>query len=329
MEERTHYRACNLCEAICGLEIKVKGKEIISINGDKNDPFSRGHICPKAVGLKDIYEDPNRLKHPLRRTETGWEQISWEEAFTEVVENIKNTQVKYGKNAVGIYAGNPAVHNSGTLLSLPGFGKALNTKSRFSATSSDQLPHHIIAGLLYGHPLLLPIPDIDHTDFMVIMGGNPMASNGSIMTVPDVANRLKAIQQRGGKVIVIDPRFTETSAKADEHIFIKPGADAYLLLAMANLIFSRNQVKLGHLSDIIEGLDEVADWVKDYTPQNVASITGIDSEKIIALTDQFLAAEKAVLYGRMGLSVQEFGGICQWLLNVVNIIAGRLDSEGG
>jgi anaerobic selenocysteine-containing dehydrogenase len=329
MEERIHYRACNLCEAICGLEIKVKGKEIISINGDKNDPFSRGHICPKAVGLKDIYEDKNRLKHPVRRTDTGWEQISWDEAFTEVVTNIKRIQAQHGNNAVGIYSGNPAVHNSGTLLSLPGFGKALNTKSRFSATSSDQLPHHVIAGLLYGHPLLLPIPDIDHTDFMVIMGGNPMASNGSIMTVPDFANRLKAIQKRGGKVTVIDPRFTETSAKADEHIFVKPGTDAFLLLAMANLIFSTNRVKLGHLSEMVEGLDQVAEWVQNYTPESVSEITGITAEKIIELTNQFLAAEKPVLYGRMGLSVQEFGGICQWLLNVINIITGRLDSPGG
>lgn len=329
MEEKIHYRACNLCEAICGLEIKVKGTEIISINGDKKDPLSRGHICPKALGLKDIYEDPNRLKMPIKRTGDTWTEISWEQAFTEVTENIKRIQSQFGKNAVGIYTGNPAVHNSGTLLSLPAFGKALGTKNRFSATSSDQLPHHFVGALLYGHPLLLPVPDIDHTDFMIIMGANPMASNGSIMTAPDFANRLKAIEKRGGKVTVIDPRFTETSAKASEHIFIKPATDVFLLLAIAQQIFERKQVKLGHLSQTIEGIEEIEALIKEYSPEKVETITGINAQKINDLVTEFLSYDKAVIYGRMGLSTQEFGGLCQWLLNVINIISENFDTQGG
>jgi anaerobic selenocysteine-containing dehydrogenase len=238
---RTHYRACNLCEAICGLEITVnEHNEILTINGDKKDPLSRGHICPKAVGLKDIYLDKNRLKQPVRRTESGWKTISWEEAFDEVASKLKSIQAQHGKDAVGIYSGNPSVHNSGTLLSIPALMRALGTKNRFSATSADQLPHHFVSSLMFGHPLLLPVPDIDRTDFMLIMGGNPLASNGSMMTVPDVANRLKAIQKRGGKFVVIDPRKTETAKIADQHIFIKPATDVYLLLAILNEVLKEN-----------------------------------------------------------------------------------------
>ena len=209
---RSHFRACNLCEAICGLEITLdKNDQIVTIKGDEKDPLSRGHICPKAVALKDIYTDPNRLKQPIKRTKTGWETISWEQAFDEVVSNIKNIQRKYGQNGMAVYTGNPAVHNSGTLLAGPGLLKAIGTQNRFSATSADQLPHHFVSLFMFGHHMTLPIPDIDRTDFFLIMGGNPIASNGSMMTVPNVAHRIKNIQKRGGKVVVIDPRKTETS----------------------------------------------------------------------------------------------------------------------
>jgi anaerobic selenocysteine-containing dehydrogenase len=326
MTSQTHYRACNLCEAICGLEIKYTGKEIISINGDKADPFSRGHICPKAVGLKDIYEDPNRLKYPIRRTANGWEQIGWTEALDEVASNIKAIQGQYGNNAVAMYAGNPSVHNSGTYLSGTGLMKALKTQNIYSATSADQLPHHFASWLMFGHPFLLPIPDIDRTNYWLIMGGNPIASNGSIMTAPDVANRLKAIQQRGGKVVVIDPRFTETAAKADEHHFIRPGTDVFLLLAMLQVVFEE---KLDKTPDYVKGLEELKATVANYTPEKVAAQTGISAITIRQIVRDFVAAKSAVAYGRIGLSTQAFGGACQWLLNALNVVTGNVDSEGG
>ena len=189
MSIQTKYRTCHLCEAMCGLEIKTEGREVISIKGDKLDPFSRGHICPKAVAIKDIYEDPDRLKYPLKRTATGWQQISWEEAFDEVANRLKDIQQKYGNNAVGVYQGNPSVHNLGTTLFSPGFVRSLKTKNRFSATSVDQLPHHLAGMVMFGHPSLMPVPDIDRTDFWLIMGGNPLVSNGSIMTAPDIGKR--------------------------------------------------------------------------------------------------------------------------------------------
>ncbi len=342
---RTHYRACNLCEAICGLEITVnEDNEILTIKGDEKDPFSRGHICPKAVGLKDIYLDKNRLKQPVRRTESGWETISWNEAFDEVASKLKSIQAQHGKDAVGVYQGNPSVHNSGTLLSAPAFLRVLGTKNRFSATSADQLPHHFVSSLMFGHPLLLPVPDIDRTDFMLIMGGNPLASNGSMMTVPDVANRLKAIQKRGGKFVVIDPRKTETAKIADQHIFIKPATDVYLLLAILNEILTltpspspteRGATHSDELSPLSrrgvggEVVSQLKSAIKSYTPEAVASITGIPSETIKNLANDILTAKSAVVYGRMGVSVQAFGGVCQWLINCINIFTGNMDAEGG
>jgi anaerobic selenocysteine-containing dehydrogenase len=319
---RTHFRACNLCEAICGLEITVNEQnEILTIKGDEKDPFSRGHICPKAVGLKDIYLDKNRLKQPIRRTETGWETISWEEAFTEVTAKFKAIQAQHGKDAVGVYQGNPSVHNSGTLLTAPGFLRALGTRNRFSATSADQLPHHFAAWQMFGHPLLLPIPDIDHTDFMLIIGANPLASNGSLMTVPDVGNRLKAIQKRGGKFIVIDPRRTETAKIADQHLFIKPATDVFLLLSLVHEI-----TKQIELSDDVQKLKDLTQY---YAPETVSKITGIEEYQIKTLANDLINYKKSVVYGRMGVSVQAFGGVCHWLINCINILTGNLDSVGG
>ncbi len=325
-DTQTHYRACNLCEAICGLEIKYIGNEVISIAGDKNDPFSRGHICPKAVALKDIYADPNRLKYPVRRTETGWEQIGWEEAFDEVTHGLMAVQQKHGNNAVAMYAGNPSVHNSGTFLSGTGLMRALKTQNIYSATSTDQLPHHFASWQMFGHPFLLPIPDIDRTDYWLIIGANPIASNGSIMTAPDVAHRLEAIQKRGGKAIVIDPRYTETSNKADGHLFIKPGTDAFLLLAMLNVLFAEGLEKV---PDYVIGLEELKSIVADFTPESVQHLTGVSAIAIRDIVRQFAEAKSAVAYGRVGLSTQQFGGLCQWLLNALNVVTGNIDKAGG
>lgn len=324
-----HYRNCNLCEAMCGLEIKLENGQITSIAGDKQDPFSRGHICPKAVALKDIYEDHNRLKTPVKRTAQGWQPITWEEAMDAVVEGIQNTQAAYGQNAVALYQGNPSIHNLGTTLNSPAFAKSLRSKNLYSATSTDQLPHHYASWQLFGHPLLIPIPDIDRTQFMLIIGGNPIASNGSMMTVPDVAARLKAIQKRGGKIVVIDPRRTETAEKADVHHFIRPNADVLLLLAMIQTLFAEGLVKLGHLADFTDGVEELRNATAFYTPEKVAPATGIAAKDIRQLARDFAQAESAVCYGRMGVSTQVYGGLCQWLISVINILTGNLDRAGG
>ncbi len=329
MPIQKHYRTCNLCEAICGLEIEYEGNKVISIKGDKQDTFSEGHICPKALALKDIYEDKDRLKKPLKRTDTGWEEISWKQAIDEVAENLVKVRKKNSSDAVGVYSGNPNVHNSGTILSAPSFIKELKTKNRFSATSVDQLPHQFMAYLMYGHQIQIPIPDIDRTEFLIILGANPLVSNGSLLTAPNIKKRLKGIQDRGGKIVNIDPRFTETSAKSDQHIYVRPGSDVFFMLGMLHILFDEELIKLGRFKDSIYGYEQVKALASEYTPQSVSDITGIPSDTVKTLTREFCTSDKAVIYGRMGACTQEFGGMTMWLVNVINILTGNFDEEGG
>lgn len=325
----THYRTCNLCEAMCGLVIHLDGETILSIQGDKEDPFSQGHICPKAVALQDIYHDPDRLREPMRRTAHGWEVIGWDEAFEEVISNLKRIQKEHGRDAVGIYQGNPNVHNLGSLLFGPPFIRTLRTRNIFSATSVDQLPHHFAAYFMFGHFLLLPIPDIDRTDYLLMLGANPLASNGSLMTAPGVAERLKGIRQRGGQVIVVDPRRTESAAVATSHLFIRPGSDALFLLALLHTVETEQLATPGRLAEVTDGLERVRAIVADFAPEQVAGRVGIPAERIREVARDFCAAPSAVCYGRVGLSTQPFGGLCQWLITLLNLVTGNLDRPGG
>ena len=325
----THYRVCNICEAMCGIEVKHDGENVISIKPDKDDPFSQGHICPKATALQDIHEDPDRLKKPVKKTPQGWKQISWDEAFDEIGSKVSDIKSKYGDDSVALYLGNPTVHNYGSMLFHEKLVKSLNTKNLFSATSVDQLPHHFASNFMFGHSLLIPVPDIDRTDHMLIMGANPMASNGSMMSAAGVDKKLKKIQKRGGKVIVIDPRRTETAKMADEHYFINPGTDVFLLLSMLHVIFDKQFIKLGKNDEHIQGLDELKIVLGVYTPGNVSTYVGISASSIEQLAIEFAKTKKAVCYGRMGLSTQAHGSLCQWLINVLNIVTGHFDVEGG
>jgi anaerobic selenocysteine-containing dehydrogenase len=328
-EERTHYRTCHLCEAICGIEIRVRGSEILSIRGDDADPFSRGHICPKAVAIKDIHEDPDRLRHPVRRHGDGWQRISWDEALDEVASRLVDIQARHGNDSVATYFGNPQVHSYTALLGGTLFARSLRTCNRFTATSVDQLPHHFAAYFMYGHQLLIPVADLDRTHFLLAIGANPVVSNGSLMTAPDVANRLKAIRRRGGRVVVIDPRHTETAKLADEHHFIRPGSDALFLLALLNVIFSEGLARPGRLQSVANGMDQIERLCAHYPPERVAGVTGIADEQVRLLARGFAGADSAVCYGRMGASTQRYGALTQWLIQVLNFVTGNLDRAGG
>jgi len=332
MTKTLHHRACHLCEAICGLtietsEIDGNGVQITSIKGDSLDTFSRGHICPKAVALQDIQNDPDRLRQPMLRVGSEWQPIEWEDAFNLVAERLSAIQERHGQNAVAVYQGNPSVHNYGLMTHSNYFLGLLKTRNRFSATSVDQLPHHLTSHLMYGHGLLLPIPDIDHTDFMLILGGNPLASNGSIMTVPDVEKRLKAIQARGGKVVVVDPRRSETAAIADQHLFVRPGGDAALLFGLLNTLFTEGLTRDSHLP--VDGLDEVRGAIATFTAETMSPLCAVPAEQIRQLARDFAAAPTAVCYGRMGVSTQAFGTLCHWLVQLINLVTGNLDRVGG
>ncbi|MEQ1518034.1 MAG: molybdopterin-dependent oxidoreductase, partial [Usitatibacteraceae bacterium] len=325
---RTEYRACNLCEAICGLEFKIDGNSIVSIRGDDADPFSRGHICPKAVALKDIHEDPDRLRRPMKRDGKDWKEISWDEAFEFAAERIAAIAQQHGNNAVGFYAGNPNVHNIGHLIGLQQLARLIKTRSAFSASSVDQLPQQLTSFLMFGHQFLIPIPDIDHTDYFLILGGNPIASNGSMMTVPDVAKRLKAIRTRGGTVVVIDPRRTETAEIASEHHFMQPGADAALLMAMLNVIRADGLVKPNPTLPL-KNLNEAFAAIAHVTPEIAAAKTGISAAEIRRIAHEFANAPTAIAYGRIGACIQPFGTVAQWLVQLLNIVTGNLDRVGG
>jgi len=329
MNTGTHHRTCNLCEAMCGIEIKIEKGAIVSIAGDKEDAFSRGHICPKAVALQDLYSDPDRLRYPLRRTPSGWEQIGWKEALDETAGRIRSIQQKYGNNAVAFYQGNPSVHNYGAILFGAEFSRALRSRNRFSATSVDQLPHHFAAFFMFGHQLLLPVPDIDRTDYLLIIGANPVVSNGSLMSAPDVANRLREIRERGGKVTVIDPRRTETAAIADHHEFIRPGTDVLFLLSLVHVIFAEGLYQPRRLADFTDGLETVRELANDFPPEKVTLATSIAAKRIRSIAREFANAAKAVCYGRLGVCTQQFGAAGLWLVNVLNVVTGNLDREGG
>jgi len=324
-----HFRNCNLCEAICGISIAVRSDQQLDIRGDDEDPFSRGYICPKAVGLQDIHYDKDRLRQPVRRTSQGWQLIGWDEAFNEVADNLKRINNTYGRNSIATYLGNPTVHNYGSLLFAPGFLRSLHTRNKFSATSVDQLAHHLTAFLMFGHQLLLPVPDIDRTKFFLVLGANPAVSNGSMMTAPGMNRRLQELRARGGKVILIDPRSNETARLADRHLFIRPGTDVLLLLALLHVVFEEGLARPGELSSFTDGVEPVHKLVADFTPERVASITGIGAEQIRTLAKEFASAESAVCYGRIGVSTQEFGAACQWIINVLNTVTGNLDRPGG
>jgi len=326
--DTVHFRTCNLCEAMCGLRIELRDGQITSIRGDDEDLFSRGHLCPKAVALKDLHEDGDRLRTPMRRRGTQWEPVSWEDALDDAARKLTSLQKRYGNSTLATYVGNPVVHNTGALIFYPLFARALKTRSRFSATSVDQLPHHLAAYLMFGHQLLLPIPDIDHTRHFMILGANPLASNGSLMTAPDIRERLKALQKRGGRVVVVDPRRTETAQVADEHHFIRPGTDALLLLSLLHVAFEAGP-RLRHLEGFSDGLDTVKTLASSFPPERVAAHTGLPADTVRRLARDFMAADSAACYGRIGLSTQPFGSLCQWLINVFNIVTGNFDREGG
>ncbi|SFF39672.1 Anaerobic selenocysteine-containing dehydrogenase [Fontimonas thermophila] len=329
MGEHIHYRACHLCEAICGLEIRVRDGRIVSIRGDEADPLSRGHLCPKAVALQDLHEDPDRLRRPQKRIGERWVEVGWDEALDDIADRLAAIHRAHGANSIAAYLGNPSVHNWGTLTHSNAFLGLLRTRNRYSATSVDQLPHQLVAYWLYGHQLLLPVPDIDRSRYILMFGANPMASNGSLWTVPDFRRRLQALQARGGKLVLIDPRRTETAHVADEHHFIRPGADAAVLLAMLNTIFRDGLARPGRLAAFTDGLDAVAEQVRPFTPERAAVISGIAAADIRRIAHEFATSEAAAAYGRMGVSTQAHGTLCQWALAMLNIATGNLDRPGG
>jgi anaerobic selenocysteine-containing dehydrogenase len=328
-DKRLAYRTCPLCEATCGLEITLRGDDVIRIRGDRADVFSEGFICPKGSTLKQLETDPDRLRRPLIRRNGSHEEASWEQAFAYIADRLPPLVAEHGPDAVAVYLGNPNVHTMSGPLYNRVFIRSLGTRSIFSASTVDQMPKHLSSALMFGHPDLIAVPDIDRTDYLLMLGANPVASNGSLATAPDWPGRINRIVERGGSVVVVDPRRTETAAIATEHIAIAPGSDAAFLLAIVNVLASDGLIDLGRLAPAVTGLDEVVAAAQRFTPEGVAGATGIPAPTTRRVAREFAAASRAAAYGRLGTHATRHGTIASWLVDVINTITGNLDNPGG
>jgi anaerobic selenocysteine-containing dehydrogenase len=329
VETRTAYRTCPLCEAGCGLEITLTDDRVTRIRGDRDDVFSHGFICPKGSTLKQLHEDPDRLRTPLVKRDGVFTEATWDEAFEEIERRLRAVVDAHGRDAVAIYLGNPNAHTlAGQLYARP-FIRALGTTNVYSASTVDQRPKELSAGMMFGAGLILPVPDVDRTDHLLVLGANPYASNGSLATAPDWPGRIEALRARGGRLVVVDPRRSRTAEEADEWVPIRPGADGLLLAAMARTLLDEDLVDLGDVEPYVDGLDRLPAALAPFGPDEVADATGIDAETIRRLARELAAAERAVVYGRIGTTTAEFGTISSWLVDVLNICTGNLDRPGG
>ncbi|MDX2541001.1 molybdopterin oxidoreductase family protein [Streptomyces sp. WI04-05B] len=328
-ESRTALRVCPLCEATCGLTLTIESGRVASARGDRDDVFSQGFICPKGASFGALDSDPDRLRTPLVRRDGELREASWAEAFDAVAAGIRGVVERYGANSVGAVFGNPNVHTVAGGLYPPVLLAGLGTRSVFTASTVDQMPKHVSSGLLYGDANAIPVPDLDRTDHLLLIGANPLESNGSLCTAPDFPGKLKALRARGGTLTVIDPRRTRTARLADRHIAIRPGADALLLAAMTQVLFDEHLVDLGELAPYVQGVDEVEAAVRDFTPEAVAEACDVDAGTIRALARELAAAPTAAVYGRLGTCTVPYGTLASWLVDVLDILTGNLDRPGG
>ncbi len=330
MEERTAFVTCPFCEATCGLAVGVRGEQAVKVRGDAGDVFSHGFLCPKGVALSDLHDDPDRLRTPMLRGADGeLRPASFQDAFAYIGERLGPLMDAHGRDAVAVYIGNPAAHGIAPLLYGRVLLKALGTRSVYSASTVDQRPKEIASGLMYGAGLSVAVPDVDRTQHLLMLGANPLASNGSLMTAPDMRGRLAALKARGGKLVVVDPRRSRTAEAADEHHPIRPGTDAHLLFALAHVLFAEGLTAPGRLAELTEGIDAVRELAQPFTPAAVAPVTGIEADTIRRMARELAAAESAAVYGRIGTTTQEFGTLASWLVDVLNVLTGNLDRPGG
>ena len=325
---RTVFRQCTLCEAHCGIQVEVEGDRVLRISGDPDDVMSKGYICPKAAALADLRDDPDRLRTPVKRVGDRFVPIGWDEALDLAAGGLTRIQERYGADAVATYLGNPSAHSSAALMGAL-IRRLVGTRNNYSATSADQLPQHVVSLEMFGHFAMLPVPDVDRTDYLIVLGANPAVSNGSIMTAPGARHRLKAITERGGRVVVVDPRRTETVKHASEHVSIEPGGDAFLLLGMLNVIFAEGRASIGRLAGSVDGLAALEELASQWPPERAAAVSGIDADTIARLAREFTDAPTAAVYGRVGVCHQPTGSITHWLINALNCVTGNLDAPGG
>lgn len=325
------HRSCPVCEASCGLVVDVdrEAGRVVDVRGDEHDPRSRGYLCPKAFAPGAVLADPDRIRRPLIRVGEGWREAGWDEALDLVATRLRTVREAHGPDALATFIGNPTGHNVGAMLWSAMFIQALGSQRIFSGATVDQFPKNLSSRVLYGDAWLFPIPDLDRTDFFLCLGANPVVSQGSLMSAPDMRSRLRALRARGARVVVVDPRRTETAELADRHVFIRPGSDAFLLLAIVHTLFAEGLVRPGRLAEFTDGIADLGRTADEFPPEAVAAITGIAAEEIRRLARELAAAPRAVCYGRFGTCTAEFGALACWLIDAVNLLTGNLDRPGG
>ncbi|MER5223786.1 molybdopterin oxidoreductase family protein [Streptomyces flaveus] len=328
-DSRTALRICPLCEATCGLTLTIEGTRVTGARGDRADVFSQGFICPKGASFGAVDADPDRLRTPLVRKDGELREATWDEAFDAVAAGLRPIVETYGPHALGVVLGNPNVHTMAGALYPTVLLGALGTRSIFTASTLDQMPKHVSSGLLFGDANAIPVPDLDRTDHLLLIGANPLESNGSLCTAPDFPGKLRALKARGGTLTVIDPRRTRTAKLADRHVPIRPGTDALLLAAMAHVLFEEKLTDLGELAGLVQGLDELPDALRDFTPEAAAEACDVDAATIRTLARELAAAPTAAVYGRIGSCTVPHGTLASWLVDVLNILTGNLDRPGG
>ncbi|MGE5407196.1 MAG: molybdopterin-dependent oxidoreductase [Syntrophothermus sp.] len=322
------HRQCTLCEAHCGIRVEVEDGRAVRITGDPDDVLSRGYICPKAAALADVQSDPDRLRRPVKKVDGRFVEIGWEEALALAGDGLRRVQERHGADSLATYFGNPGAHSSAVFAATL-LRKLIGSRNDYSATSTDQLPQYLSSQEMFGHYLLLPVPDLERTRYLLMLGANPAVSNGSLMTAPGVRERIKGIRARGGRVVVVDPRHTETAKHASEHVAVAPGGDPYLLLGMLNTIFAEDRVRLGALRDRCDGLQRLEAVAGEWTPELAAPHAGVEAATIARLAREFAASPSAVAYGRVGVCQQQTGSLTHWLINALNLVTGNMDAPGG
>ena len=330
-QNRTVFRTCPLCEATCGLEISVNPQEqIVRIRGDKDDVFSHGFICPKGSTLKQLHEDPDRLRKPMVKRNGVHVEVTWDEAWKEVERGLMGVIDRHGRGSLSAYLGNPNAHNLGPQLFSGVMLRSMGTRNIFSASSVDQMPMHVAGGFMFGSAQHIPVPDLDHTDYLLMLGANPYMSNGSLCTAPDYPGRIQAIRARGGKVVVVDPRRSKTAENSDEWVSIRPGTDGLFMAALANVMFAEGIAKVEpRIASQMNGLEEFRTAVLPVTPERVTAATGVPAETIVRIAREMCAAPTCAVYGRIGVNTVEFGSTNAWLVNALSIITGNFDKRGG
>ncbi|ASR38668.1 molybdopterin-binding oxidoreductase [Prauserella marina] len=325
----TAHVTCPLCEATCGLAVTHEGNSVTGVRGDADDVFSHGYVCPKGASLGALHHDPDRITTPLVKRGGAFTEVPWDEAFEVIDERLTSLFAEHGRDALAVYAGNPAAHNLSIALYGRALFKAIGTKNFYTAGTADQIPKHYSSGYLFGAGFSIPVPDLDRTEHLLLLGANPLVSNGSLMTAPDVRGRLRNIRKRGGKIVVVDPRRTRTAEVADEHHAIRPGTDALLLFSLVHVLFAEQRITLGRLTDHVNGVEDILALAQPFTPEAVAPTTGIEPGEIRRMARELADAPRAVVYGRMGTTTQSFGTLASWLVDVLNVLTGNLDAEGG